>query len=448
MSIGRLSIRARLLLGGVAAVTLSLLLAAWGLAILFDRHAARVAASDLGNRLVLLVSAAETDSGGGVSIENAPRDPLYERPYSGRYWQVAAPSGMARSRSLWDYTLQMPEDAETDALWLGAIGGPLDATLLAVARRIDVATPEGDVALRFIVAMDQTEIAAVRSGFLADLAPYLLILAVALLATLAGAVGLALRPLSVASRRVAELGAGRRRRMGEDVPSEVLPLADRIDALLAAREAEVERARQRAGDLAHGLKTPLQALLGEAARLSAAGAGEAARGIETIAHGIRAQVDRELARVRRVGEGGGACDPLAVAEAVAEVLRRTPRGAVLDIDATGPPGLTVAMGRADLAEALGALAENAVRHARCAVSVRCTREEGGIAVRVRDDGPGVEEGLLSRLTERGLRLDENSGGSGLGLAIAAEAAAAAGGSLVLCNMASGFEATLVLPKTA
>ena len=68
------------------------------------------------------------------------------------------------------------------------------------------------------------------------------------------------------------------------------------------------RARARAGDLAHALKTPLQALIGEAARLRAAGAGAAAQGIEEIAGAIDRHVQRELARAprrrrRRLGLG-------------------------------------------------------------------------------------------------------------------------------------------------
>lgn len=439
---GQPSIRLRLLVAGAAGVALALLLAASGLALLFDRHVERVAASDLGDRLEHLASAVELGSGGVPAMAEPPRDPLYRRPYSGHYWQVDAPAAEMRSRSLWDYALPIP--AEAGPTWQGALPGPRGEPLLALVRRVDVAAPGGDVPLRIAVAVDRADLDAARAGFLLDLAPYVALLALALTAALAAAVTIALRPLSTIGRRVALLSVGRARRIGTDVPAEVLPLAAEIDDLLTAREHEVERARLRAADLAHGLKTPLQALLGEAARLRAGDGGEVAAGLEEIVRAMRAHVDRELARAR-LAEGGASCDAAEVARSVAAVLRRTPAGERLAIDVEGPPGARVRLDRADLAEAIGAVAENAVRHARRRVAIACARDRGRVTIRVRDDGPGTAPALLDLLPGRGLRLDERNGGTGLGLAIAGDIAAAAGGTLRLRNLDPGFEAELDLP---
>src|SRR5262249_41947083 len=46
-------------------------------------------------------------------------------------------------------------------------------------------------------------------------------------------------------------------RMGGSYPAEVQPLVDDLNALLEERERRVARAVAKAGDLAHGLKTPL-----------------------------------------------------------------------------------------------------------------------------------------------------------------------------------------------
>nr|WP_245218890.1 HAMP domain-containing sensor histidine kinase [Rubellimicrobium aerolatum] len=433
-----------MLVAGVAGIALALLLAAGGLALLFDRHVERVAASDLGDRIEHLASAVEVGPGGAPVLAEPPRDPLYQRPYSGHYWQIEAPGAELRSRSLWDYVLPLP--AEAGESWQGGGAGPLGEPLLVLVRRIDVAVPGGDLPLRIAAAVDRADLDAARAGFLADLVPYLALLGLALVGTLAVAVGMALRPLSAIGRRVAALSKGEARRIGADLPTEVRPLATEIDALLAAREAEAERARLRAGDLAHGLKTPLQALMGEAARLRAGGPTGAADGIEEIARAMRAHVDRELARARLAAEPGAAsCDAWEVAEAVAGVLRRTPEGASLRIEVEGDRGARVRLDRADLAEALGALAENAVRHARDRVAIVCARTAEGVALRVRDDGPGAAEGMLEFLPGRGLRLDQRDGGTGLGLTIASDIASAVGGSLRLRNLRPGFEAELVLP---
>lgn len=437
-----LSIRLRLLAAGTAGVVLSLLLAAWGLAVLFDRHVERVAASDLDDRIEHLAMEVELGAGGALVMTEPPRDPLYQRPYSGHYWQISAQESEMRSRSLWDYALSLPDGP--DATWQGLLPGPEGEALLTLVRRIDVATPGGDVPLRVAVAVDRTELDAAQAGFLFDLAPYVALLALVLTATLTMAVAVALRPLSAIGSRVARLNAGDARRIGDEVPAEVMPLAAEIDALLEAREAEVEAARLRAADLAHGLKTPMQALLGEADRLRLDQRSEAALGIEEIVRAMQVHVDRELVRARRLVEGSS-CDAVDVARSVAAVLRRTPEGAELKIDVDGLPGTMVRLDRADLAEALGALAENAVRHARARVLIACTQEAIRVKVRVHDDGSGAATTLLDLLPGRGLRLDEREGGSGLGLAIAADVAAAVGGSLRLRNLEPGFEAELDLP---
>ncbi|MFC3631216.1 sensor histidine kinase [Paracoccus angustae] len=444
MKARRGSIRLRLLVTGACSVALALLLAAGGLALLFDRHVERVAASELSDRLEHLASAVEIGAGGALAMPSPPRDPLYRRPFSGHYWQIEAPADRLRSRSLWDHVLALP--ADTGEVWQGELKGPLDQPLLALVRRIGVATPGGDLPLRIAVTMDRADLDKARADFLRDLAPYLALLGLALVATLAVAVSVALRPLAAIRHRVAALGQNRARRIGAGVPAEVLPLARQIDALLENQEAEVERARLRAGDLAHGLKTPLQALMGEAARLRSRGSAEAAAGIEEIARTMHAHVDRELARARLAGDANRAyCDALDVARSVAAVLRRTPGGEALDIAVEGAAGTRVRLDRPDLAEALGALAENAVRHARARVRITCAPAGGRAVIRVQDDGPGAAPGLLDLLPGRGLRLDERDGGTGLGLAIAADIASAVGGTLRLRNLDPGFEAELTLP---
>ncbi len=440
----RRSIRLRLLVAGAAGIALALLLAAGGLALLFDRHVERVAAGELSDRLEHLASAAEIDGTGALAMLAPPRDPLYQRPFSGHYWQIEAPAARLRSRSLWDHVLALP--APTDPTWQGELTGPLGEPLLALVRRISLATPGGDLPLRIAVTMDRADLEGARADFLRDLAPYLALLGLALVMTLGVAVTVALRPLSAIRNRVAALDREREGRIGADMPAEVLPLARQIDALLENREAETERARLRAADLAHGLKTPLQALLGEAARLRRQGLPEAASGIEEIARTMHAHVDRELARARLASDAGRAlCDAVEVARSVAAVLRRTPQGAALRFEVEGAAGTRVRLDRADLAEARGALAENAVRHARSRVRILCEASGGQAALRVCDDGPGVAPALLDLLPGRGLRLDEQDGGTGLGLAIAADIARAVGGKLRLRNLDPGFEAELTLP---
>ena len=234
--------------------------------------------------------------------------------------------------------------------------------------------------------------------------------------------------------------------MGGDWPQEVQPLAAELDALLTAREADVERARGRAGDLAHGLKTPLQALMGEAARLRAADQAQAAEGIEVVVATMRAHVDRELARTRIALQSRNArAGAAAVARSVVAVLQRTPGGQRLAWQVDVPDDLVLAIDAADLSEALGALAENAARHAAGRVEVGAFVMGAQARVTVRDDGPGLPADRRAAMMARGVLADEAGPGTGLGLAIAAEIAEAAGGVLELEEAGPGLSATLVLP---
>lgn len=434
------------MIAGATSVAVALLMAAAGLAVLFDRHVERVAAAGLSDRVEHLASAAELDPSGKLAMPAPPGDPLYQRPFSGQYWQIEAPGAMLRSRSLWDHVLDLPKAADA---WVGNVEGPLNEHLLVLIRPITLVAPDGDVPVRIAVSMDRDHLDTARSAFLRDLAPYLGLLGVVLVAALAIAVAVALRPLAAVQDRVAGLTRQQRRRIGTDVPAEVLPLARQIDSLLERQESEVERARLRAGDLAHGLKTPLQALFGEATRLRMRGLEDAAEGIQEIARTMHAHVDRELAKARLASQTGrDSCNACEVAQSVAAVLRRTPAGAVLHIEVSGPAAVHVALNKAELTEALGALAENAVRHARTSVVIACAKEGATAVILIRDDGEGAAPELLDLLPHRGVRLDQRQGGTGLGLAIASDIVASVGGTLRLRNVDRGFEVAVTLPSVA
>jgi signal transduction histidine kinase len=293
--------------------------------------------------------------------------------------------------------------------------------------------------------MTAAELAAARWDFMADLAPYLGLLALVLMTAGWAQLSVGLRPLRDLGSRITALRTGRAARMGEDWPLELRPVAAEIDDLLTEREAETERARARAADLAHGLKTPLQALMGEAARLRGEGATDRAEGIEVTARAMRRTVDRELARARTAARAVDArADPALVADRLVAVLRRTPDGAKLEWRQDIPHGMSVALHEADLAEAMGALMENAARHARLKVVLSAQEDGDCLHLSIEDDGPGIPEERRAELLRRHARADE--AGTGLGLAIASDIAEAAGGRLVLGAKGPGLTATLALPR--
>ncbi|HEY9040116.1 MAG TPA: ATP-binding protein [Roseovarius sp.] len=72
--------------------------------------------------------------------------------------------------------------------------------------------------------------------------------------------------------------------------------------------------------------------------------------------------------------------------------------------------------------------------------------DGSAAIIINDDGPGVSEAEIARITERGVRLDSTAQGSGLGLAIAKDILEAYGGRFDLENRdGGGLAAIITLP---
>jgi signal transduction histidine kinase len=121
----------------------------------------------------------------------------------------------------------------------------------------------------------------------------------------------------------------------------------------------------------------------------------------------------------------------------------------LEVKANASAPLMVECRPSEVARALRNLAENAVKYGGdCAIDIY--RDGNGDAVaEVRDNGPGVPEDQLPRLTAPFFRTDDarsEAHGAGLGLAIAQAIADGHGGKLVLANrQPHGFSAKLILP---
>jgi hypothetical protein len=229
--------------------------------------------------------------------------------------------------------------------------------------------------VRVAVAMAASDLDAARRDFMADLAPYLGLLALALIVAGWAQLSVGLSPLRDLGARIAALRTGRAERMGHDWPVELRPVAAEIDDLLAERDVETGRARARAADLAHGLKTPLQALMGEAARLRRDGAPRGPRGSRTPPAPCAAPWTASFsAPAPPPAQRMQAPIPPLSPSAWSRSCGARPDGAKLQWRQAIPPGLSVALDEADLAEAMGALAENAARHAKGEVVLSADRD--------------------------------------------------------------------------
>jgi signal transduction histidine kinase len=227
---------------------------------------------------------------------------------------------------------------------------------------------------------------------------------------------------------------GMDRRVEGPYPSEVQPLIDDLNALLEDREKAVKRAKATAGDLAHGLKTPLALLAQEADRAHAAGASELAESIVEQVERMSRQVTYHLARARAAASGptGQARCPVApCAGALVRTLLKLYAGSALEIRSTIPADLFARVQREDLDEMLGALMDNACKWAKSRIELGASRIDAGVVLTLDDDGPGLAPDLRTVVLERGVRIDQATPGAGFGLAIARDLAELYGGSVSL-----------------
>jgi signal transduction histidine kinase len=260
-----------------------------------------------------------------------------------------------------------------------------------------------------------------------------------------------LAPFNRLRDRLSGVRNGQEQRVEGRYPAEVQPLVNDMNALLENRERAVTRAIAKAGDLAHGLKTPLAVLSQEADRVAAAGHSDLASAIGQQVERMRRQIDYHLAHARAAASGsasGARCSLRESAEALVRALRSLHADRGLALEADVPPEASAKVQREDLDELLGNLLDNACKWARARVVVRSAPAgEGSIEVTVDDDGPGLAESLREQVLQRGVRADEVAPGSGLGLAIVRDLSELYGGSIVLeGSPLGGLRARLRLPS--
>jgi signal transduction histidine kinase len=446
----RHSLRLRLAAGGIVALLIALGIAGGALVVLFERHVSRTLAQDLDVHLKQLLSNIDVDPQGKLVLTQPPVDPRFAEPLSGLYWQVGDDHGqLLRSRSLWDSAVELPADRlSSGETHQHEASGPGGQRLLVAERAVTLSADGKPVTVRLAVAEDLARVSEASSAFAKDLSIALVLLGCVLALATWVQVGVGLRPLVALRRGVADVRAGRIRHLPSSVPTEVHPLVEEVNALIDAQEHEIERSRGRAADLAHGLKTPLAALAADASRLRERGERDIARDIDAVGEAMGRHVDRELARARVRGRARrGAATSASVKSLVGSIiatLSRTPEGAQVGFENLVADDLCVPFDRTDLAEVLGNLIDNAARHAAGCVRITTGRNRSSLVVE--DDGEGIESTHLSRVLERGARLDERGGAAGLGLAIVQDVLDAYGWGLELSKSELGGLKATIAPR--
>lgn len=435
------SLNLRLLLFAGAAIAIALM-AAWAvLGLLFERHSERQLQAELERHGIALIAALDLDANKRPVITRQPSDPRFLRPASGLYWRVVAPGGELRSRSLWDGALAPSGSAELRAWSAFNARGPFEDRVLVVARRVRLGAEGPELLVE--VAADRKPVTQARAAFGRETAIFLAALWLALALAAWVQVRMGLRPLDRVRGELDGMSRAADARLAvADHPVEIRPLTEAINAVADRRAQDIGRARQRARDLAHALKTPITALRLQIETLPSDKAKEMMHGLSLIS----GAVESELARTGASSEGE-TVDARAIIARLFAVIARTPDGVRVALHNCVPTGFEVPMGAEAALEAFGAVAENAARHAVSEVEALSGCGPHAFWIEICDDGPGIPDDLHAAMLERGTRLDETGRNHGLGLSIARDIVTASGGDLSLAaGRKGGLQVRFEWPK--
>jgi signal transduction histidine kinase len=442
------SLKWRLSLFAALGISIVLGLAGVAFAWLYREHVERFVMTELNLHMDQLLGNVLLDTSGKIRVVAALSDPRFEQPGGGLYWQIDVEGQESlRSRSLWDETIVIPTPPETtEENHAHILTLPDGQEIFSLEKMVVVDGSSGsEKAVIVTVGIDRMRITTPVTEFQRALVSGLAITYAALLATVLALISLGLRPLKAVQRGLAALRTGAKVFDAQGLPDEVTPLAEEVNALVAARESQLVHARQRASNLAHGLKTPLAVMQAIANDLSAKRQTDASQAIALNTGQMRDLVDRELTR-SRMAEGLliDRVELLPVIKRVLATMRKAPRGEAIDWALKVPSGVSIAMDGVDLMELMGNLLDNARKHAKSKICVTYSDQ----ALTIEDDGKGVDAAALSNILQRGVRLDEKSPGSGIGLAIVSDLADVYGLSLELRRSELGGLAVVVGMKAA
>jgi signal transduction histidine kinase len=266
--------------------------------------------------------------------------------------------------------------------------------------------------------------------------------------------GAALRPVEALRSGAEEITGGARpgRLPVPDSGDEIQRLAVTLNDMLHRLDAA--RARQRAfvADAAHELRSPLTNIRTE---LEVAQRLPDDTDWPALSEDLLTDVDRlsrlvdDLLLLARADDAATrparATGPVDLDELLAEVAARYP---TVEYARPAAP-VTVDGDRDALARVAGNLLDNAVRHAAARVVLSVAPDGPYARISVCDDGPGIPAADRERVFHRFTRLDDararDAGGSGLGLAIVRELVRAHAGTVTLGDAGPGLRVDVRLP---
>lgn len=235
-------------------------------------------------------------------------------------------------------------------------------------------------------------------------------------------------------------------------PPELRRLASAFNEMVGTVSDVLERQRAFVSQASHQLRNPLTALRLRVEDLHDAAPGEEGRlalqETDRLCQVLDSLLELASAERGRFGLEDVDADAVAADRVAAWQPLAAQRGVTLHHDAAGQPMKVKAVTTA-VDQALDALIDNALKFGGKTITVRVRATDGGVEVRVVDDGPGLTEEQRRQATERFWRAptEQNTAGTGLGLPIVSVLVDTSGGRMDLRDAEpSGLAAVLWFPS--
>jgi two-component system sensor histidine kinase PhoQ len=437
------SLRARVVLWVSVALVVLFAVTIVGLDVAFRQSTDRARLELLEVQALGLIALAEPDATGELSLPTDAMDPQFALANSGLYGALFNSTGRAVWQSLSLLGRDFPVDDRVTAgerrhVRVEVPGfPPLDALLLGITWEF---ADGHTAAYTFAIAVSLEPYIERQNSFRRYLVGWFFGITLTMLLVISGLLTFVLLPLRRLERQVREVEAGERSSLTGRYPSELVGLADNLNALIETERRRLSRYRHTLDDLAHSLKTPLAAmrtLLSEQSRRPEADKNEV---LNRELDRMDQRVSYQLRKARASGATGLGTEPVPVAPAIDDLkqtLDKVYREKRIECTIDVLPGATFRGDPGDLTEILGNLMDNAYKYGRRRVHVAAHATSDKLVITVEDDGRGISAEESATLFERGKRADESVPGQGIGLAVVRDIVGLYRGSLDVGRSALG-----------
>ncbi|CBI76066.1 sensor histidine kinase [Bartonella clarridgeiae 73] len=410
----------------------------------------------LSSQLYSLIAAVTVTSEGYLRGKPEFGDIRYSDPTSGWYWEVFSVSpnlhGRLVSRSLGTKEIFSPSDADipfnSQFFRSYRIKG-IDGQNLKVIES-DVVLDNQNRVARFRLIGNIDEVYLQVKEFEQTLQFFLWSFGIGSVLINLTIIFFSFQPLKRIRQTLNDIRAGRTDYVSTDLLSEVMPLAEEMNALINNNQRIIERFRTQVGNLAHSLKTPLSVIINEVDNMT----GEQALLLREQTKIMHSQINHYLQRARIAAQRDSVVYHTPVRETLDRLVRVMKKlnpdkhiQFTMDVD-----DIIFSGEREDLEEIVGNLIENAAQWSRTKILIHCFLEESFeetafFSIVIEDDGPGLTEEQIDEALKRGRRFDESKPGTGLGLAIVSDMVSEYDGSFSLSRSElGGLYTKVVLPR--